>query len=763
MSYQPLHHKYRPKTFAELVGQEAVSRTLTSAIVARKIAPAYLLTGPRGTGKTSSARILAKSLNCKASEQPTPEPCGVCKVCLGIGNDSALDVVEIDAASNTGVDNIREIIERAQFAPVQCRYKVYIIDEVHMLSQAAFNALLKTLEEPPEHVVFVLATTDPQRVLPTIISRCQRFDFRRIPLEAMVSHLSQIADQENINIAPNALTLVAQLAQGGLRDAESLLDQLSLLPGQITVEEVWDLVGVVPEQDLLALTKAIASDSTQLVLDQCRHLMDRGREPLVVLQNLAGFYRDLLIAKTAPNRHDLVALTPPTWKELCEFAKPLLVSSILHGQQHLKNSEAQIKNTTQPRLWLEVTLLGLLPSAETPEPREKPLRFAPTNQLQTARTDSVTSPTNPPSDRFEEVKKVTLEQRSKANSVVPDFSTAGNLPPKQQLEQTSETLQSPLQPKDAELTETKTTESAARTQLSELEVIWQKVIDNTELPGTRQLLQDYCCLLSFNQHQACLGVSKKGMLKQIQKTAPQIGKAFSIVHEGQIKLSFQLVEATESQSVVSHELGANSIETTSPATTNTSTRQPDKLRSFDGEMLRQQQDVKYSSEIGKPSHNQELVSEKSLMGTEQTSSLLPLKPTTEQTQNLEEDKSIVPTEVLSKSSVPQTLQKSDWDAAQVEKALDSLRSFFEGEIVEFKDDFTEDKLVVTDQPQRLEEVNGNSNRSESSSETYQEPSNSTKSVANHQPQLGQVSELEELQESLGERDWQFDEDGDLAF
>ncbi|WP_317134452.1 DNA polymerase III subunit gamma/tau [Leptolyngbya sp. 7M] len=225
MAYEPLHHKYRPQTFAELVGQAAIATTLTNALRQQKIAPAYLFTGARGTGKTSSARILAKSLNCLKSAVPTETPCGVCEVCRSIANGSALDVIEIDAASNTGVDNIRELIERAQFAPVQCRYKVYCIDECHMLSNQAFNALLKTLEEPPERVAFVLATTDPQRVLPTIISRCQRFDFRRIELEAMVHHLSRIADKEAIDISPDAIQLVAQIAQGGLRDAQSMLDQ----------------------------------------------------------------------------------------------------------------------------------------------------------------------------------------------------------------------------------------------------------------------------------------------------------------------------------------------------------------------------------------------------------------------------------------------------------------------------------------------------------------------------------------------------------
>ena len=363
MSYEPIHHKYRPQTFADLVGQDAIATTLSNAIRLTRIAPAYLFTGPRGTGKTSSARILSKSLNCLSSPVPTAQPCGTCDVCQSIARGGALDVIEIDAASNTGVDNIRELIERAQFAPVQCRYKIYCLDEVHMLSTAAFNALLKTLEEPPDRVVFILATTDPQRVLPTIISRCQRFDFRRIPLQAMIQHLTMIAQNEQIAIAPIAVEAVAQLAQGGLRDAESLLDQLSLLAGEITVDRVWDLVGSVPEQDLLALSQAIATANPEVILERTRHLLDRGREPLIVLQNLTGFYRDLLIAKTAPNRRDLVAVTESTWLKLIEFAQSLEMSAILAGQQHLRTCEVQVKNTTQPRLWLEVTLLGLIQSA----------------------------------------------------------------------------------------------------------------------------------------------------------------------------------------------------------------------------------------------------------------------------------------------------------------------------------------------------------------------------------------------------------------
>lgn len=501
MSYEPLHHKYRPQTFAELVGQEAIATTLTNAIRQQKIAPAYLFTGARGTGKTSSARILAKSLNCLSSNVPTEKPCGVCEVCRTIARGMALDVIEIDAASNTGVDNIRDLIERAQFAPVQCRYKVYIIDEVHMLSPAAFNALLKTLEEPPDRVVFVLATTDPQRVLPTIISRCQKFDYRRIPLDAMVKHLRYIADKEAIAITDEAVTLVAQIAQGGLRDAESLLDQLSL-SDQVSVEQVWDLVGSVPERDLLDLVQAIAQDDPETVIDRTRRLMERGREPLIVLQNLASFYRDLLIAKTAPDRPDLVALTPSTWQTLCTFAQQLHRSTILAGQQHLRSAEVQLKHTTQPRLWLEVTLMGLLPSAlgnQTQPPQTQPKSSAPPAKSAPA------VPASPP---------LSATPSSTSESPV-------ELPPQPVISQPS------TQPKpEPNVTpEIAKTETALPKPPDEVEQLWQQILANVELQGTRAMLNVNCHLLRFNRDEINIGIKSANMVKMIQRMLPQLEAA----------------------------------------------------------------------------------------------------------------------------------------------------------------------------------------------------------------------------------------------
>lgn len=503
MSYEPLHHKYRPQTFGQLVGQEAIATTLTNAIRSQRIAPAYLFTGPRGTGKTSSARILAKSLNCLTSSVPTENPCGQCDVCQGIVQGRTLDVIEIDAASNTGVDNIRDLIERAQFAPVQCRYKVYVIDECHMLSTAAFNSLLKTLEEPPERVVFVLATTDPQRVLPTIISRCQRFDFRRIPLESMTQHLKNIAIKEEIKITDEAVLLVAQIAQGGLRDAESLLDQLSLLPEQITVEKVWDLVGAVPEHDLMSLLEALDENNPQTVIDHTRHLMDRGREPLVVLQNLASFYRDLLIAKNAPNRSDLVTLTTPTWQKLCQFSQKWEMDIIIAGQKHLQSSELQIKNTTQPRLWLEVTLLGLFPSVLRP----------------------------PAPVVIEEAKKVSSSPSSISSPPV-NYS-----PPSFPVNTPVESVNSVRENRTSPVTTSPVIiEANLDNNLGE---VWQQVLVYVQPLGTQQLFKQHGKLLEITENVVRISMKSSPLLKMAKDKISNVESAFQQVFNRPLKVNLE--------------------------------------------------------------------------------------------------------------------------------------------------------------------------------------------------------------------------------
>jgi DNA polymerase III subunit gamma/tau len=367
MTYQSFHQKYRPQTFAELVGQDAIAQTLTHAIQQSRIAPAYLFCGSRGTGKTSTARILSKSLNCLQSSSLTSTPCGICEACQTIAQGNALDVIEIDAASNTGVENVRSLIERAQFAPVQLRTKVFVLDEAHMLSTSATSALLKTLEEPPERVVFILATTEPHHLLSTIVSRCQRYDFRRIKIEPMVKHLGAIAHQENLTVDDAALHLIARLSQGGLRDAETLLEQLSILSKPITAEQVWESVGAVPDEQLLDLAKSLLSSedsSIETLLIQLQQLLDNGQEAIAVVQGLLRLMKDLQIAQSLPHRPELSSVMPEMWQRLTAL-NPIDSSRLTQVRSQLRAAESQLCQTSQPGLYLECLMLDLLstPSA----------------------------------------------------------------------------------------------------------------------------------------------------------------------------------------------------------------------------------------------------------------------------------------------------------------------------------------------------------------------------------------------------------------
>jgi DNA polymerase-3 subunit gamma/tau len=500
MAYQPLHHKYRPQRLAELVGQQAIAITLANALRTGRIAPAYLFCGPRGTGKTSSARILARSLNCITSDAPTPEPCGHCEVCVAITAGNALDVIEIDAASNTGVDNIRELIERSRFAPVQARWKVYVIDECHMLSTAAFNALLKTLEEPPPRVVFVLATTDPQRVLPTILSRCQRFDFRRIPLADLEGHLGWIAAQESIAISAEALNLVAQRAQGGLRDAESLLDQLSLLAPPIEAAAVWDLLGAVPEQELLSLADSMAAAEPLAVIETCRLLLERGREPLALLQGLASLLRDLLLAGIAPDRLELTSVSPQLRPELPPVARRIGKNRLLQWQAQLKGSEQQLRQSVQPRLWLEVLLLGLLAEptgAGAPPAAAVSVAAAPASPGAAGRVGAAGAAPQTAGEPSPGAP------RSAAQPLTTPVQEAGYLADHQNKPQgPSGDSRAPAPP--AEPVQIAPEPALAGGNLAE---IWQQILAGLELPSTRMLLSQQATLHRLDERRAVVRVA----------------------------------------------------------------------------------------------------------------------------------------------------------------------------------------------------------------------------------------------------------------
>jgi len=300
MAYLPLARKYRPQTFDELTGQSHVTTTLARAIETKRIGQAYLFAGQRGVGKTSAARILAKCLNC--SKGPTAKPCQRCPICVQITNGSSLDVLEIDGASNRGIDEIRSLRETVKFAPTQGPYRIYIIDEVHMLTPEAFNALLKTLEEPPAHVKFIFATTAPNKVLPTILSRCQRFDFRRLDVKTIVAALQQIAKAERIAVEEPALYAIARAAEGSLRDAEVVLEQLvSFCEHRIGEEEVSQLLGATEQETLVAWAQTVLDRDPQSALRVLNEQLDRGKEPTQLLVDLLMHLRNLLVLRTGAN------------------------------------------------------------------------------------------------------------------------------------------------------------------------------------------------------------------------------------------------------------------------------------------------------------------------------------------------------------------------------------------------------------------------------------------------------------------------------
>ncbi len=361
-TYLPLYRKYRPQTFKDLIGQENIVKALSNAINLNKISHAYLLCGPRGTGKTTTARIIAKSLNC--ANGPTLEPCGECPSCKDIANSTPIDVIEIDAASNRKVEDARNILEKIQFVPVNGRYKIYIIDEVHMLTPEAFNTLLKTLEEPPENVIFILATTEPHKVLDTIISRCQRFDFRRITTEDIVSRLKYISEQENIKITEDALYTIARSSQGGMRDSLALLDQISVLDAEkeITADDVNDLLGRLSFDVLCALSETITDSKAQEALSLLDNIYNKGNEPFQIVSNLIQYFRNLLVVKNCADRNiaaELTQLSEAHILKLKEQSQNIEPEQIIYTIERLAFYSKEIKETTNRYLWLELCLIEL--------------------------------------------------------------------------------------------------------------------------------------------------------------------------------------------------------------------------------------------------------------------------------------------------------------------------------------------------------------------------------------------------------------------
>ena len=360
MNYEVFARKYRPQTFDDLVGQNHVSRTLKNAVAQNRLAHAYLFVGPRGVGKTSTARILAKSLNC--IKGPTITPCGVCDNCREIAGGNSLDVIEIDGASNNSVEDVRQLRENVRYAPAKGRYKIYLIDEVHMLSSAAFNALLKTLEEPPEHVKFIFATTEPQKVLATILSRCQRFDLHRIPANLIAQHLQFIAKKEKITLQPAAAHAIARGAEGGLRDAESMLDQLVAFCGEkIAESDVLNVFGFTSEQTVSDLTGRILRGETPEAIDLLHEQSEAGKDMMRLMSDLIAYLRDLLVFKAKPDALN-EDVDPDVQKSLAAYAELISIDRLLELIDQFATAEGRMKWAPNKKLHFEVAIIKAIQS-----------------------------------------------------------------------------------------------------------------------------------------------------------------------------------------------------------------------------------------------------------------------------------------------------------------------------------------------------------------------------------------------------------------
>ncbi len=355
--YQVLYRKYRPKVFSDVVGQDHITATLQSEIEKGKLSHAYLFTGSRGTGKTTCAKILSKAVNCL--HPVNGNPCNECEICKGIDSGAILDVVEIDAASNNGVDNIRDIRDESGFAPVNCKYRVYIIDEVHMLSIGAFNALLKTLEEPPEHVMFILATTEVHKLPVTILSRCQRFDFRRVAPQDMIRRMNYIAEKENFVLDEDAAVLIARLADGGMRDALSTLDQCISSSDHVTSEVVCSVAGIAGKQHLFDLAENIANHDSAEALKRLSELYAASCDMERLCADLTMHFRNLMIAKTVRNAENILVCTKDELESYKKQSSLFTLEGILYSIDLLQEAAANIKRSVNRRIEMEMTLIRL--------------------------------------------------------------------------------------------------------------------------------------------------------------------------------------------------------------------------------------------------------------------------------------------------------------------------------------------------------------------------------------------------------------------
>lgn len=355
--YQVLYRKYRPRVFADVYGQDHVTSTLKNEIKEGRISHAYLFTGSRGTGKTTCAKILAKAVNCPNAVDG--EPCNACEICKGLDNGTIYDVVEIDAASNNGVDNIRDLREEVNYTPTRGKYRVYIIDEVHMLSTGAFNALLKTLEEPPAHVIFILATTEVHKLPATILSRCQRFDFKRIQPETMAVRLQQVAGLEGMELAPDAATLIARIADGALRDGLSILDQCAGRSKQITAQLVSEVAGLAGREALYRLSDAVLARDSSAAVEELAQLHENSYDMERLCVEMINHFRNFMMVKTVKKSRELIICTDDEYKHIEASAGQFTLAQILRGLDLFQSTLVKIKGGATPRIEMEMAFIRL--------------------------------------------------------------------------------------------------------------------------------------------------------------------------------------------------------------------------------------------------------------------------------------------------------------------------------------------------------------------------------------------------------------------
>ncbi len=418
--YQVLYRKWRPKAFADVVGQPQVTVTLKNELSAGRIAHAYLFTGSRGTGKTTCAKILAKAVNCL--HPVDGDPCGECEICRGVDSGSVMDIVEIDAASNNGVDNIRSLREEANFTPAAAKYRVYIIDEVHMLSTGAFNALLKTLEEPPAHVIFILATTEVHKLPATILSRCQRFDFHRIAPEDIAARLTYVAQQEGADLEHSAALLIARLADGALRDALSLLDQCLGHSPSVTEEVVNETAGLVGRDHLFDLTEAIRSRDSSRALEQIDRLYNASKDMTRLCEELSSHFRNLMLIKTMKDARGMVVAADSEYESMTKQALALPLSAILHGLDTLQSALEKMYRGGDRRIEFEMAMIRLC-SPELDSTQEALIR-----RIEALERGGGVKPTQAQRQK-PAVKKPAEEEPPYALPELPDMPDESEMPP----------------------------------------------------------------------------------------------------------------------------------------------------------------------------------------------------------------------------------------------------------------------------------------------------------------------------------------------